>query len=407
METARGVIERRVNGLGVSEAVVQRSGSDRIIVELPGVKDPEQAVETLRGTGRLEFVDTQGQYLQTGQVVRTSGNENPAALLPTATTSPTGTQQTQPAPTIDPSIPIYQSITQGRDLDTRSVQPRFGGGSNIQNQYAVSFAFTGESAQRLEQFTSQNIQKPMCIVLDNVVFSCPVVQAALIGGSGEITTATRADAERIYNQLKYGALPVSLQVESSRTVTATLGQSSVDASWIAGAIGITVVALFMIAFYRLPGLLATIALLIYTAISFAIYKLIPVTLTLPGIAGFILSVGLAVDANVLIFARLKEELRHGRTLRNAIEAGFNEAWPAIRDSSIATLITSLILFLFGNSFGVSLIIGFALTLGLGILLSLFTAVVVTRTLLRLIVPLELAQNPWMYDMPEATGLQHS
>ncbi|HEU5090884.1 MAG TPA: protein translocase subunit SecD, partial [Roseiflexaceae bacterium] len=356
---------------------------------------------------RLEFIDTQGQYLQTGQVVRTSGNENPAALLPTATTSPTGTEQTQPAPTIDPSIPIYQSITQGRDLDTRSVQPRFGGGSNIQNQYAVSFAFTGESAQRLEQFTSQNIQKPMCIVLDNVVFSCPVVQAALIGGSGEITTATRADAERIYNQLKYGALPVSLQVESSRTVTATLGQSSVDASWIAGAIGITVVALFMIAFYRLPGLLATIALLIYTAISFAIYKLIPVTLTLPGIAGFILSVGLAVDANVLIFARLKEELRHGRTLRNAIEAGFNEAWPAIRDSSIATLITSLILFLFGNSFGVSLIIGFALTLGLGILLSLFTAVVVTRTLLRLIVPLELAQNPWMYDMPEATGLQHS
>jgi preprotein translocase subunit SecD len=409
METARGVIDRRVNGLGVSEAVVQRSGTDRIIVELPGVKDPDQAVETLRGTGRLEFIDTQGQSLQQGTVVRTSGDPNPAALLPTATTVPTATSGTEPAPapTIDPSIPIYQSITQGRDLDTRSVQPRFGGGSNIQNQYAVAFAFTGESAQQLEQFTSQNIQKPMCIVLDNVVFSCPIVQAALIGGSGEITTSTRADAERIYNQLKYGALPVALQIESSRTVTATLGQHSVTASRVAGIIGITVVALFMILYYRRPGVLATIALLIYTAISFAIYKLIPITLTLPGIAGFILSIGLAVDANVLIFARLKEELRRGRTLRTAIEAGFDEAWPAIRDSSVSTLITSVILFMFGNSFGVSLIIGFALTLGLGIGLSLFTAVVVTRTLLRLIIPLEIAQNPWMYDMQEASGLQHS
>jgi preprotein translocase subunit SecD len=245
----------------------------------------------------------------------------------------------------------------------------------------------------------------MCIVLDNVVFSCPVVQAALLGGSGEITTSTRADAERIYNQLKYGALPVSFQVESSRTVSATLGQNSVDASVRAGSIGIAVVALFMLLYYRMPGLLATLALLLYTAISFAIYKLIPVTLTLPGIAGFILSIGIAVDANVLIFARLRDELRRGKSLRLAVEQGFDEAWPAIRDSSASTLITSTILFLFGNSFGVSLIIGFALTLGLGVLLSLFTAVVVTRTLLRLTIPLSIAQNPWMYDMKEAPGLQ--
>lgn len=416
MQTARGVIERRVNGLGVSEAVVQLSGTDRIIVELPGVKDPQQAVETLRGTGRLEFIDTQGQFLNTGTVVRTSGNPNPAALLPTASTTPitatvapgtavpvAPTPATQP--TVDPNLPIYQSITDGRDLNTSQVQPRFGGSQNISNQYAVSFAFNGQSASRLETFTSQNIQKPMCIVLDNVVFSCPVVQAALIGGSGEITTQTRADAERIYNQLKYGALPVGLQVESSRTVTASLGQNSVDASMRAGIIGITIVALFMILYYRLPGVLATVALLIYTAISFAIYKLIPITLTLPGIAGFILSIGLAVDANVLIFARLKEELRRGKTLRVAIEAGFDEAWPAIRDSSVSTLITSFILFMFGNSFGVSLIIGFAVTLGLGIFLSLFTAVLVTRTFLRLIAPVEAAQNPWMYDMQEAPGLQ--
>ena len=418
MQTARGVIERRVNGLGVSESVVQLSGNDRIIVELPGVKDPQQAVETLRGTGRLEFIDTQGQSLNPGTIVRTSGNPSPAALLatPAATTPITATAVAgTPAvptvapvqPTIDPNMPIYESITDGRDLDTSLVQPRFGGSQNITNQYAVSFAFTGESARRLETFTSQNIQNPMCIVLDNVVFSCPVVQAALIGGSGEITTQTRADAERIYNQLKYGALPIGLQVESSRTVTASLGQNSVDASTRAGIIGISIVALFMILYYRLPGVLATIALLIYTAISFAIYKLIPITLTLPGIAGFILSIGLAVDANVLIFARLKEELRRGKALRPAIEAGFNEAWPAIRDSSISTLITSFILFLFGNSFGVSLIIGFAFTLGLGIFLSLFTAVVVTRTFLRLIAPIEAAQTAWMYDLQEAPGLQNS
>jgi preprotein translocase subunit SecD len=427
MQTAKGVIERRVNGLGVSESVVQVSGTDRIIVELPGVSNPAQAVETLRGTGRLEFIDTQGQSLAPGTVVRTTGNPNPAALLttptppaltplPQATVAPdpnaTAAPTTPPAPTavpvqptIDPNIPIYTSITDGADLDTNSVQLRIGGSQNLGNQFGVAFAFLGQSATQLETFSSQNIQKPMCIVLDNVIFSCPVIQAALVGGSGEITTGTRVDGERIFNQLKYGALPISFQVESSRTVSATLGQNSVTASIQAGIIGITVVALFMILFYRLPGFLAVIALLIYTAMSFAIYKLIPITLTLPGIAGFILSLGLALDANVLIFARLKEELRRGRSLRTAIEAGFDEAWPAIRDSSASTIITSAILLVFGNSFGVSLIVGFAVTLILGILLSLFTAVVVTRTLLRMIGPIQAAQNSWMYDLQDAPGLQ--
>jgi preprotein translocase subunit SecD len=407
MDTAAGVIDRRVNGLGVSESIVQRSGNDRIIVELPGVTNPEQAIETLRGTGRLEFIDTQGQFLNPGTVVRTSGNPNPPALLPTAV--PTGTEtlsDTQAlTTTTEASGPIYANITEGRDLDTRTVQPVYGGNQqSLGNQYAVNFTFLGESATRLEQFSSQNIQRPMCIVLDNVVFSCPVIQATLVGGSGQITTNTREDADRIYNQLKYGALPVALTVESSRTVSATLGQDSVSASLVAGVVGLVVVALFMLLYYRLPGLLATIALLIYTAISFALYKLIPVTLTLAGIAGFILSIGLAVDANVLIFARLKEELRKGKSLRMAVEAGFDEAWPAIRDSSVSTLITSVILFLFGNSFGVSIIKGFALTLGLGILVSLFTAITVTRTLLRLIVPLRLAQNPWMFELEDAPGL---
>jgi preprotein translocase subunit SecD len=245
----------------------------------------------------------------------------------------------------------------------------------------------------------------MCIVLDNTVNSCATIQSALIGGSGEISTSTRAEAERLYTQLKYGALPVPLQVESSRTVSATLGQDSVSASILAGAVGLVIVALFMILYYRLPGVLATLALLIYTLLSFAVYRLLPITLTLAGIAGFILSIGLAVDANVLIFARLKEELRRGKSLRAAVEAGFAEAWPAIRDSNASTLITCVILFLFGNSFGVSIIKGFALTLGLGILLSMFTAIIVTRTFLRLIVPLAMAQNPWMFELENAPGLE--
>jgi preprotein translocase subunit SecD len=402
MQTAAGVIERRINGLGVAESVVQLSGNDRIIVEIPGIDNPEQAIETLRGTGKLEFIDTKGEFLAPGTIVRTTGSPNPVALRPTATV--TGTEEI--TPTV-PEGPIYESITDGKDLDLNSVQPPQIAGQSLTNQFAVPFAFTGESARRLEQFTAANIQRPMCIVLDNQVFSCPVVQAALIGGRGEITTSTRQDAEQIYTQLKYGALPVPLQVESSRTVSASLGQGSVDASIVAGLVGLLTVALFMILFYRLPGFLATVALLLYTVISFALYQLIPVTLTLPGIAGFILSIGVAVDANVLIFARLKEELRHGRSLNASIDAAFVEAWPAIRDSSVATLITCTILFMFGNTFGVSLIKGFALTLGLGILLSLFTAMVVTRTFLHVINPLPFAQNPWLYELKDAPGMRHA
>lgn len=451
MQTASRVIEQRVNGLGVSEAVVQLSGNDRIIVELPGVSNPDQAIETLRSTGQLEFIDTGGQYLQPGSVVRTSNNPDPVALrtateetiAPTSTLTLTGTEVlsdtgalsgtetltgtgaltgtsgttstqtlsdtsalTETIPS-EPTGPIYTSITSGGDLDSNSVQPVFGGSQNIGSQYAVTFAFRGESASRLADFTGRNVGQPMCIVLDNVVNSCATIQNALVGGSGQITTQTREEAEILFNQLKYGALPVSLGIESSRTVSATLGQNSVDASLVAGAVGLVVVALFMILYYRLPGVLATVALLIYTAIVFAIYKLIPITLTLAGIAGFILSIGIAVDANVLIFARLKEELRKGRSLRTAVEAGFDEAWPAIRDSSAATLITSVILYMFGSSFGVSIIKGFALTLGLGILVSLFTAVMVTRTFLRLIVPLRVAQNPWMFELEEASGLDQN
>lgn len=399
MQTAAGVIERRVNALGVGETVVQQLGDERIAVELPGVDDPEQAIETLRGTGQLEFIDPQGQFLTEGQIVRTSNAPDipetvllSAGITDTASLTATGEFGN---PLV--SETVYPSITDGADLDTNQVQPTFSQGATV-NEPAVSFAFRGESAQSLADFSSRNVGQPMCIVLDHQIVSCPVIQSPLTDGAGIITTNSPEDQERIFSQLKFGALPVPLQVELSRTVSATLGQESVDSSRTAGLIGLSFVALFMILFYRLPGLLAVLALAIYTSLTFALYQLIPVTLTLPGIAGFILSIGLAVDANVLIFSRLKEELRRGRSLRNAIEEGVRESWSAIRDSSVSTLITCSILWIFGNSFGVSIIKGFALTLGMGVLISLFTAVVITRTFLRMIVPLPFARNLWFFEV---------
>ncbi len=400
--TAAGVIERRVNALGVGETVVQQLGDERIAVELPGVADPEQAIETLRGTGQLEFIDPQGQFFPDGQLVRTSNSpELPESVLLSAgitdTTNLTATNAFG-QPLVPPTI--FPSITSGADLDTSKVQPAFGQSATGLNQPAVAFAFRGQSASSLASFTASNVGKPMCIVLDHRVISCPVIQSPLTDGSGIITTNTPEDRDRIFNQLKYGALPVALQVELSRTISATLGQASVEASLIAGVIGLGFVALFMIVYYRLPGLLAVLALMIYTSLTFALYQLIPITLTLPGIAGFILSIGLAVDANVLIFSRLKEELRRGKSLRLAIDEGVRESWSAIRDSSVSTLITCTILWMFGNSFGVSIIKGFALNLGLGILISLFTSVVITRTFLRLVVGTPLARNLWFFEISQ-------
>ena len=199
MKTAATVIERRVNGLGVSEAIVQLSGDNRIIVELPGVKNPEQAIETLRGTGRLEFIDTNGAFLAEGTTVKTTGNPNPAmpVIDPNAPVDPAN-----PAPKVDNTV--YESITNGSDLDTKQVALRVAT-DKVNSKPAVTFAFLGESGTRLGTFSAANIQKPMCIALDNVIVSCPVIQSALVGGSGEITSATREEAEKILNQLKYGS----------------------------------------------------------------------------------------------------------------------------------------------------------------------------------------------------------
>ncbi len=400
LQAARQVIENRVNGLGVSEAVVQTSGNDRIIVELPDVDQPQQALQTIRSTGKLEFVDPQRQFLPEGLLVRTTGSPNPqitssdavtdtAALTDTATL--TATAELQQAM----SGPEFQVVADGADLIGSSVQP----GLDQTGRPIVAFQFEEPSATQLQTFTAQNVGQPLSIVLDNRVISSAEIQDVL-PGQGQISSRSIEERDALYNVLRYGSLPVGFDVETSRTISPTLGEASINASIVAGIVGMVAVALYMIVYYRLPGVLAVVALLIYTVISFALYRLLPITLTLAGIAGFILSIGLAVDGNVLIFARLKEELRHGRSLRTAVEDGFTHAWPSIRDSNIATLITTSILYWFGSSFGVSIIKGFALTLGLGVFVSIFTSVVITRTFLRLVVASGGFRGYWWYAVED-------
>jgi preprotein translocase subunit SecD len=221
-----------------------------------------------------------------------------------------------------------------------------------------------------------------------VVISSPQISTTIPDGNGQITgNFTSDEANNLAVTLRYGRLAVPVEVVESRVIGPTLGSDSLDKSLLAGIIGFIIVALFMLIYYRLPGAVAVVAIAIYAALAFALFKLIPVTLTLPGIAGFLLSTGSALDANILIFERLKEELRNGRTLKQAVDLGWKRAWPSIRDSNIATIITSIILFWFGSTFGATIVKGFALTLSLGVIVSLFTAVVITRTFLSIVIDL--------------------
>jgi preprotein translocase subunit SecD len=227
-----------------------------------------------------------------------------------------------------------------------------------------------------------------------------VIQDAITEGQGRISGSfTNEEANRLAVQLRYGALPVPLKVVESKNVGPTLGQESLRRSTLAGAIGLLVVAFFMVAYYRLPGAIADVALLLYALVTVALFKIIPVTLTLPGVAGFVLSIGVAVDANILIFERMREEIRSGRILRQAIDLGFSRAWPSIRDSNFSTLITCVILYWFGNTFGASLVKGFAVTLALGVGVSLFTAITVTRVLLHTALDnLKLPEHPGWFGV---------
>ncbi len=407
LNVARGIIERRVNALGVVEPLIQIQGNNRIVVELPGIQNPDEAIKVFGGTGLLEFVDAGTTPLTEGEQVKTTGpaaNNSCSSVI--AQASPTVTPTVAPSSTVTTTNPVtdtgrvYTTVMTGDCLQTSTVvfDP-------TTNQPQISFTLKGDGVKIFGDFTSANVGKFLAIVLDKRVISSPSINSPITGGDGVIQGRfTVPEANNLAVQLKFGSLPIPLRIETTTNIGPTLGQDSINRSLIAGAIGVGIVAFFMLFYYRLPGLLAVIALTIYGFIVFTIYKIgVPgffefVTLTLPGIAGFILSLGVAVDGNILIFERMKEELREGRPLPLAIEAGFERAWPSIRDSNISTFITSIILAIFGSSFGASIVFGFAITLMIGVVVGLFTSVVVTRTFLRFVLDLFPNVGLWWYGV---------
>ena len=378
MQTVRTVIENRVNGLGVTEPIVQVSGTRRILIELPGYEKTEDAIALIKETGLLEFVDAGSTRLVEGSSVMTDAR----ASLGDASATPVASGTADPAaPTPAPTAtaPVYHTVMTGAVIDTVGV------GTDSLGSPSIDFRLTSDGAKIFSEYTTANVGSYLAILLDGKVISSPVIKDPITDGQGQISgNFTIESANQLAVQLRYGALPVPLRVARTETVGPSLGQDSLRRSVIAGAIGLSTVVLFMLLYYRLPGFLADLALGLYALTSLSIYRLLPVTFTLPGIAGFILSVGMAVDANVLIFERLKEELRAGRSLQSAVEVGWSRAWPSIRDSNISTLITCSILIWFGGTFGASIVKGFALTLAIGVLVSMFTAIIATRTLLHLV-----------------------
>lgn len=527
MEEVRRVIEQRVNGLGVSEPIVQLAGTNRVIVEIPGVSNPSAAIALVQQTALLEFVDFsrtgacqatmpgEGQYVLTDKQIalgvrkantpaapaaatqaatavvtevataaataeataaataaatQDATKSAAAALLSRVQATPDVTVPATVAPTATPQTPTATNTATNTTVPpTATVQPPTATNTNVpptataqpptatpqataeavvatqeatpaavstaastaeatapveatpdapggrtnplsnpctiqpfrtvatgagltnanavlggtgSQGYQVSFVLAGNAeGQAFTTYTRNNVGQPLAIVLDGQVISAPNIQQA-ITDNGQITgNFDREAATRLALQLRSGALPVSLFIESTEQVGASLGAQSVQASVRAGIIGVIVVLLFMIVYYRAGGVAAAIALLIFAGINFALYKYIPVTLTLSAITGFLISIGTAVDGNILVFERMKEELRAGKTVMKAIELGFTRAWPSIRESNISTILIALILYFFGGQFGASAVRGFAVTLILGLVTNLFTALIVTRTLL--------------------------
>ena len=367
VETARNIIERRVGGIGVSEPQVRTevSGNERrIVVEVPGVADPAQVRRLVGSTGQLQFLDPKGQTLTTDQNV----NELIAAG-------------------------VISVLFDGGEIDPGSVNP------NSQNgELGVEFTLSSEASDLWCRFTTANVNQPGPISLDGLVITTPSIRGPICGGTTIITVGTgpAAEVERtnLYNTLRFGALPVSLSEQGVERVAPTLGADFLNQALVAGGLGLLLVLLFMVAYYRLPGVLAAGALIFYTLVTYAIFRLIGVTLTLAGVAAFILSIGMAVDANILIFERMKEEIRLGKTLGPAIEAGFNRAWSSILDSNVSSILVASWLYWQGTT----VVRGFALVLIIGVLISMFSAVTVTRTVLRMIVRTEWGRRLQLYHV---------
>lgn len=352
LDSLRDIIDRRVNLFGVAEPVVQLeqgssiagSAEDRLLIELPGVTDVKAAVDAIGATPVLEF-----RLLVTG----------------------TSTERY-----------VATGLT-GRYLKNAELMFSRGNGSQAANEPIVLLHFNDEGSALFEKLTTEHTGEVLGIFLDGAPISTPVIREPISGGTATITGKfTAVEARDLVRSLNFGALPVPIELISSGSVGPTLGGAALDAGMIAAVIGFALVALFMLAWYRLPGLVASLALLIYVVLNVAVIKVIPITLTASGIAGLILSIGMAVDANVLIFERMKEELRDGKLVREGLITGFSRAWPAIRDGHLTMIFSSIILFWLGTS----IVQGFALVFGIGVILSLISAVFITRVFLLALLP---------------------
>ena len=368
MKGLRDVIERRVNLFGVSEPVVQVEGrgkDQRLIIELAGIQDPDRAIQIIGQTPYLEFAELKpnAQEISDRNQRILNGEEQGDLEVPYASTQLTGR--------------FLERADLGFDQTTQ--------------QPLILLKFNEEGSKLFEQLTEANIGKPLAIFLDGQLIQEPIVQSKISGGEAQITGVfTVEEARRISRELNAGALPVPITLISQKTVGATLGKISLEESLQAGLIGSILVVIFMIFFYRFPGVVASLALLLYIIFLLAIFKFISVTFTLAGIAGIILSIGMAVDANILIFSRMREELKAQKTLAGALEEGFQRAWPSIRDGNLTTLLVALILIAFGSSF----VKGFAFTLFFGISLSMISAIVITKLFMRLFVGTKLGKFLW-------------
>jgi len=390
MEALRDVIERRINLFGVSEPSVQtetaRLGQDekqyRLVVELPGVTDVQQAIDMIGQTPLLEFKEQNPELsleefqaalsFETARLIEDQLSEELVATLDNADEAFVATELT------------------GAHLKRSRLEFQQAGGGNALNTGApiIALEFNKEGAELFEQITERNVGNIVAIYLDGAPISTPVVQQKITGGEAVITGSfTVEESKQLVGRLNSGALPVPVELLSTESIGASLGADAVNAGMIAGLYGLIFVGAFLLLYYRLPGLIAVLALGMYGAIMLTLFKVIPVTLTAAGIAGFIISVGIAVDANILIFERMKEELKHGRGAYDALRVGFDRAWLSIRDGNISSIISAVILFWFGTS----LIKGFALTFGIGVLVSMITAITLTRIMLLAIAPVRVTK----------------
>lgn len=349
MDGLRAVIVKRIDIFGVREPEIKIIGDDRVSVQLAGIKDPNEAVKEIGKTPYLVFMEPKENYEEILENNQKALDEKDYSKF---------------------EDPFTATDLTGRYL--KRAQLNF----NPQtSEPMVSLEFNDEGAKLFEEITKANVGKPVAIFIDNELISAPIVQDIITGGKAQITGKfTDKQAKELATNLNAGALPVPITLISQKSVGATLGTESVKASLIAGAIGLIAVILFMIGYYRMSGFLASLALLFYGVLILSLFKLIPVTMTLAGIGGFILSIGMAVDANVLIFSRIKEELKEDKEINSAIKSGFSRAWPSIRDGNLTTLLVALILFSFGTSF----VKGFATTLMIGVAVSMFSAIIITR-----------------------------